>query len=334
MQQKIMELLNSSSSILEYSTFEEMVRESENQYIEFKALNDLRKLGDGSIKAKIKDDISRYVSAFSNYSGGILAYGVTEGKKNSERHIEATGIRDDIVSGTLMTWLSDVVASSTEPIIRDFCIKKIPHPINDDEFYYLIIIGASEHAPHQAKDLKYYGRFDHQTLALRDWFIRDILNRRRNAEVKLKVEFRPQFGQTISALRVWPSIVITNDVVVNKGCMIWSSLNRDVGLQHSQDIPGILESTGTRKKYRYHPVIYPGDELKTDSNSMELRLKNTTPTDAFELKFVAANCRKVGKKYRMTFNGRDNLMLFDENDNVLATLTTAGPPYFDDIVSN
>jgi len=292
MEKKINNLIQKGSGEISFLELESICKEFENHFIEFKSFRDF----ETNSLEKIKKDFSKYVSAFSNTSGGIITFGVDD----KTHKIESEGISENHVSGGVSEWLSRITASTTEPSIQDFCVMRIPHPNNEDQNYYLISIGRSEKAPHQANDFRYYGRYDKQVLPLHDQQIRDIMNRTKKAKVFLEIEFRGAMAQTHSALRVWPSITILNDVVIEKGCFIVSTFAKSgATLKTAAPIPGVIEYPRSGKRYTYHDIIYPGDKFDTKAATITLQKTKFKALDSLEVMFTAFNCESKKMKYKL-----------------------------------
>ena len=328
MEGRIKELISSGTGRLDFSVFEEIVQEFENSYIDFKSLYDFRELTKKGIdknakKNEIVKKIGEMVSAFANYEGGIVVFGVKEVKKNKERKIEKSGIDEDIIPCTITNWLSRVVASSTEPNIQRFCIKRIKNEKNEN--YYLIVVDKSESAPHQAKDFKYYGRFDDQNLPLRDMQIRDIINRKTTPNVRIRLHFKDI--SSLGKIDLFVSVEVLNDVSVQNPCVMVTTHDKGALLMTpSSAIPPLWKITrpeeGIRKRYLYAPIIYARDEYHFDVVKMDL--KNTRNNkrsqrnpDSLEITFVGSNSKSISWTFKVESDGEWLAWIQDQNDKLL-----------------
>lgn len=326
MKNLISQLLDSSTGIIPYDEFKDICDNYEGQYFDAKSLWDFRELVKDNttkqqLRNKIRNDISKDISGFANTNGGIIAYGVKEDKENRLVEIESEGVSDNIISGTLMTWFSRIVGDVTDPPVQSFCIKKIDHLKNKDECYYLIVIDDSEFAPHQALDKKYYGRFDDQTIALPDKYVRDIMNRQILGKPKLEVNFHA----TISPPNISPprpinmlisvKAMTTNEIVIRNCCLI-EIFNRNVVEIRTPNSPSMhrrVHTPGRVSLYQNCSFVYPEDEYIFHKIDIELKGGNDGIEDFIEFKFVSTNSRIIKKLYRIVSNGLGYVSLFDES---------------------
>lgn len=118
-------------------------------------------------------EISKDVSAFANSDGGVLIYGVQEDKA-THLPISIDGVDSKIYSHE---WLENIIKSNISPIIPDFVIKTIKIKKGSNLVIYSISIPKSYRAPHQAKDKKFYKRYNFKSEAMENYEINDIRNR-------------------------------------------------------------------------------------------------------------------------------------------------------------
>ncbi len=122
---------------------------------------------------KKKEEISKDISAFANSAGGMIIYGISEDK--NKRFPE----RIDPINASEFSkeWLENVITSNIYPKINNLAITSISIPDeNDDLVVYVVEIPQSNTA-HQAKDFKYYKRYNFKSQPMLDWEIRDVMNR-------------------------------------------------------------------------------------------------------------------------------------------------------------
>jgi len=118
-------------------------------------------------------EISKDVSAFANSDGGVLIYGVQE-DKSTHLPVSIDGVDFKKYSHE---WLENIIKSNISPIIPDIIIKPIKIKGNTALVIYSILIPKSYRTPHQAKDKKYYKRYNFKSEAMDDYEINDIRNR-------------------------------------------------------------------------------------------------------------------------------------------------------------
>lgn len=118
-------------------------------------------------------EISKDVSAFANSDGGVLIYGVQE-DKSTHLPVSIDGVDSKAFSHE---WLENIIKSNITPIIPEFIIKSIKIKGSINLVIYSISISKSYRAPHQAKDKKYYKRYNFKSEAMENYEIDDVRNR-------------------------------------------------------------------------------------------------------------------------------------------------------------
>ena len=148
----------------------------ESQTLEYKASGALAK-SDGK-----KAEITKDVSAMANAAGGTIIYGIKEYDEKAKRHLpeKITPINRLEYS---KEWLEQII-NNIQPRIQG--IKIYPIDMNKDanDVIYVVKVLQSTTA-HQAKDFRYYKRFNFEATPMHDYEIRDVMNRSQlpNAEV-------------------------------------------------------------------------------------------------------------------------------------------------------
>lgn len=130
--------------------------------------------------------LSKQVSAFANGAGGRLFVGV-----DNDGLVDG-GVPVDLVAGGTREWLEDIVPHSVDPPLRRcnvFEIRRDPaNPrsrILEGHAVYVIDLPASDVAPHQAKDHRYYLRIAGKSRPMGNVHIQDVLRRTRHPQVQL-----------------------------------------------------------------------------------------------------------------------------------------------------
>ena len=116
-------------------------------------------------------ELSKDVSAFANSAGGRIVFGITE-----DNHLPAA--IDAGVDPTVITreWIEQVINSNIQPRVQGITIKQID--VGQGRVTYALDIPqATSLAPHQARDHRYYKRYNFQSIAMEDYEVRDTLRR-------------------------------------------------------------------------------------------------------------------------------------------------------------
>ncbi len=143
----------------------------ENLNLDYKACDAL-----GKTERK-KNEISKDISAFANSDGGIIIYGVVEGKDDT-KHLPVSIDSGFDPAQISKEWLEQVINSRIQRRISG--IKIYPVELvqsNPGKYIYVVEIPQSKQAPHQAADKRYYKRFNFESVPMEDYEIRDITHR-------------------------------------------------------------------------------------------------------------------------------------------------------------
>jgi hypothetical protein len=152
----------------------------ENQHLEYKSAKALEKL------EKKKTDISITISSMANADGGIVIYGIKEYDDTDKRHLPE---KIDPINRQEFSkeWLEQIINSNIYPAIQNVLIYSVNIEADPKNVVYVVEVPKSFTA-HQAKDLKYYRRYNFSANPMFDYEIRDILNRFQTP--KLTLEFK------------------------------------------------------------------------------------------------------------------------------------------------
>lgn len=139
-----------------------------------------------------KKEISKDVSAFANSGGGTIIYGVKEFDIKEKRHLPE---KIDAVSRLEISkeWIEQVINSNITPKIHGISITPIQvGEAKDNNVIYVVEIPQSTTA-HQAKDKRYYKRYNFESIMMDDWEIKDIINRKNISDIR--IEFEPRLSK-------------------------------------------------------------------------------------------------------------------------------------------
>jgi hypothetical protein len=156
---------------------------AEFDWIEYKASD---KFADPSWE----QDMSKYVSAWANYDGGYIVFGVKDPRCDESLIIDG-GVPVKI-KPRLADWLDEVIPHLVEPPLQKVSTCLIPSrseksKIAPGNVLVAIHIPESDGAPHQALDHKYYQRLGRKLHPLKHRAIQDIMGRRRFPKIRTTI---------------------------------------------------------------------------------------------------------------------------------------------------
>lgn len=150
----------------------------ENIELDFKASDSLQNT-DGK-----KKELSKDVSAFANSAGGTLVYGIEEDKSTHTAAKLDTGSDPTITS---KEWIEQVINSNIHQRIDGIRIHQIElKTTNPGRVAYVIYVPQSTRTPHQAKDKKFYKRFNFQSVEMEEYEVRDLYRREETPDLHIK----------------------------------------------------------------------------------------------------------------------------------------------------
>jgi len=234
--------------------------------------------------------LSKQVSAFVNGAGGRLFLGLDD-----DGCVDG-GVPTDLKGGGTRAWLEDIVPSCVDPPLRRCNVFEIGHDTVEDsdierrKAVYVIDLPASEDAPHQAKDHRYYLRIAGKSRPLGHVHIQDVLRRTRHPEVtlsRLGPYGKPEL--TLTDPRGPMVLVQFRAFLVNQG----RTLGRHVGLELQVPRPFVGQEVRARTRnqgevtytqtpstitfFRYHPTpLFPSQDVYAASVWINLHRTNVT----------------------------------------------------------
>lgn len=154
---------------------------------------------------KIRMEIGKDATAFANSDGGVIIYGIKEKRVDDGRPIPEK-FQPVSMAEFSRDQLSQIIASNSEPRLPGVRALPIPVPNQADpsQVCFVVLIPKSDTA-HQASDGKYYYRNEATTAFMRDWQVRDAMNRRKVP--KLSLDVRKKWSVTTGNLPVLKLLV-------------------------------------------------------------------------------------------------------------------------------
>lgn len=164
------------SEIWDQARLERYITEGieESLTLDYKAAASL----DKSDKKKI--EITKDVSAMANSAGGILIYGIAEFQDKAHEHLPE---KLDPVDRTAFSkeWLEHIIGN-IQPRIDGVIIHPVSINSAPNHVIYVAEIPQS-HTAHQARDMRYYKRFNFESVMMSDYEIRDVMNRNKHPAI-------------------------------------------------------------------------------------------------------------------------------------------------------
>ena len=217
--------------------------------------------------------LSKQVSAFVNGAGGRLFLGLDD-----DGRIDG-GVRTDLRGGGTRAWLEDIVPTSVDPPLQRCNVFEVgpsgpESRIQPGHAVYVIELPASDEAPHQAKDHRYYLRIAGKSRPMGHVHVQDILRRSRHPAVTLSRLGPYGEPERVADPRGPLVFVQLRAFLANRG----RTLARHVGLELSVPRPFVgsevrrrtrlegevsyTQSPGAITYFRYHPTpLFPGQEV-------------------------------------------------------------------------
>lgn len=232
---------------------------------------------DGELQSSFLLSLSKQVSAFVNGAGGRVYIGIDD-----HGQIDG-GVPIGLKSGT-RAWLEDLVPHSVDPPLRRCNVFEVGHEgpdsaIRPGHAVYVVDLPASEDAPHQSKDHRYYLRIAGKSRPMGHVHVQDVLRRTRHPQIVLsrmgpygEAELDtsdPRGPQAFVQLRVFVANTtrtlahhVGMELVVPRpfaGSEVRRRM-REEGESHYSQTPGRVTF------FRYHPVpIFPSQEVYVTS---------------------------------------------------------------------
>jgi predicted HTH transcriptional regulator len=142
---------------------------------------------------KVVEELSKQLSAFANSDGGVLVCGVTNPLDHKPRQVDDGGITIAMKRPNTREWLEDIIPGLVEFPLKRFNVYTLTKTagapqLPDDRCIILVDIPASDDAPHQARDQRYYTRVGGKSRPIGHRLVSDIFHRRSHPKLSFKVK--------------------------------------------------------------------------------------------------------------------------------------------------
>jgi hypothetical protein len=166
-------------------------KEPESSHLDYKdrrALLPQNKQG-GLDKGKRSEEVSKDVSAFLNSDGGILIYGIREDRQaesSAPIPAEFDPVQDGFGSGEIaIEYIENIILSNIKPRPGPELFKVVSVEFQGRTVFVVEVAKSESGIVFQAKDLKFYRRFNFQSVPMEYWEIEDVRNRQIGPNLQL-----------------------------------------------------------------------------------------------------------------------------------------------------
>jgi hypothetical protein len=121
-----------------------------------------------------KSEITKDISAFANSAGGTVIFGLREFQDEDRRHLAE---KIDIIDGREFSreWLDQVIGQISPRIVG---LRITPVRVAAELWQTCYVVEVPQgRTAHQARDLRYYRRYNFESVPMGDHEIRDVMNR-------------------------------------------------------------------------------------------------------------------------------------------------------------
>ena len=229
-------------------------QEPENLRLDFKekrALLPPGRGGGGTDSQKRAEDISKDVTSFINSEGGVLIYGVRETddpESTGGAPIPVTSLdpardgysRDEITKETIESLITANVQPTPEPQL--FAVTEIELL---DRVFFVVEVSQGQGAAYQAKDLKYYMRFQYGAQPMEHHLIEMVRNRGVAPQLDMVMGLTASWHGSVTLDTFDPSA--RTEIPIHVGLRNTGRVMADIALLEL----GIFESHGPSRKPRH-----------------------------------------------------------------------------------
>ncbi|ATB48761.1 ATPase AAA [Corallococcus macrosporus DSM 14697] len=157
---------------------------------------------------KVKDEITKDVSALANSAGGTLVYGIPENKQTRLAEKVDEGVDPAVIT---REWLDQVITSNIQRRIDGVRINQIPLiTVSPGRVAYVVHVPQSARAPHQARDKLFYKRFEYHSKPMEEYEIRDVARRQDAPDLRVRFQMDWTRRTTTAPNETWWTIALVN----------------------------------------------------------------------------------------------------------------------------
>src|ERR1043166_2007525 len=210
-------------------------------------------------KAELKKEVTKDVSSFANSNGGLLIYGIAEAE---DKHTPA-GI-SPVNRASFSKERLEHLINNIQPRIPNVEIVPVTLTSGPDHVAFVVVIPRGTTA-HQCTDKRYYRRYNFEAVAMEDYEVRDVMNRRSWPEIDLRAEIHFAVRHFSSGFPGVPSL----------------------GSERTMPCPtlrfSVINSGTVLAKYLVAFVEIPPGFLKDDEDGGRYQMKNFQPQPTGEI---------------------------------------------------
>lgn len=231
-------------------------------------------VNDGGIVPDFLTNFSKQISAFANGSGGRICIGL------DDLGIIDGGVPVDLKKGGTRSWLEDVTPGLVDPPLASFNVHEVlatdaGSRIAPGHAVYVVEVPASDAAPHQAMDHRYYLRIAGKSRPMGHVHVQDVLRRTHHPQVLMRrvAPYGPE--ERITTDPRGPKVqVCFHAFVENTGRTLANHVGVEIVLPRplvNQDVRqrtlqesdvSLTQRPGTVNFFRYHPnPVFPSQDL-------------------------------------------------------------------------
>ena len=180
-------------------------RVEESLTLDYKAAASLSK------QNKKKTEITKDISAMANSDGGVVIYGIAEFQDKTQSHLPE---KIDPVNRLEFSkeWLEQII-NNIRPRLTGVKIYSVNLSSTINSVVFVVDVPKSKTA-HQARDHRYYKRFNFESVPMEDYEIRDVMARNQHPEMQVSMELQNVAWRFI--VDIWTSQRL-HITIVNQG---------------------------------------------------------------------------------------------------------------------